>query len=43
VKTFTAIALTGPRWAGKTWMFRHLFPKAAYYLIEDPDFGRSLR
>ncbi len=36
-KGFPAIVLTGPRRAGKTWLLRHLFPRAGYHLFEDPD------
>jgi predicted AAA+ superfamily ATPase len=36
-KNFPAVVLTGPRRAGKTELLRHLFPKARYYLLEDPD------
>jgi predicted AAA+ superfamily ATPase len=43
VKAFPAIVLTGPRRAGKTWLLRHLFPKAEYYLLEDPDIVARLR
>jgi predicted AAA+ superfamily ATPase len=43
VKAFPAIVLTGPRRAGKTWMLRHLFPKATYYQLEDPDVVARLR
>ncbi len=36
-RNFPAIVLTGPRRAGKTCLLRHLFPRAAYHLLEDPD------
>lgn len=36
-KSFPAVVLTGPRRAGKTYLLRHLLPRAAYYLFEDPD------
>ena len=36
-RAFPAIVLTGPRRAGKTWLLRHLFPRADYHLFEDPD------
>ena len=36
-RSFSALILTGPRRAGKTTLFRKLFPEAAYYLVEDPD------
>jgi len=36
-RSFPAVVLTGPRRAGKTVLLRHLFPKASYYLFEDPD------
>ena len=35
--SFPAVVLTGPRRAGKTFLLRHLFPKASYHLLEDPD------
>lgn len=35
-KNFPAVVLTGPRRAGKTWLLKHLFPKAGYFLLEDP-------
>lgn len=34
---FPAVVLTGPRGAGKTTLLRHLFPRARYVLLEDPD------
>ena len=37
VKAFPSVVLTGPRRAGKTHLLRHLFPKAQYLLLEDPD------
>ena len=36
-RSFPAIVLTGPRRAGKTWLLRHLYPRAHYHLFEDPD------
>jgi hypothetical protein len=36
-RNFPAVVLTGPRRAGKTFLLRHLFPEAEYYLFEDPD------
>ena len=36
-KAFPSVVLTGPRRAGKTHLLRHLFPKAQYLLLEDPD------
>jgi len=43
LKAFPALVLTGPRRAGKTRLLRHLFPKASYHLLEDPDVIARLR
>lgn len=43
MRHFPAVVLTGPRRAGKTWMLKHLFPKAGYYLLEDPDVVSRIR
>ncbi|MCB1208109.1 MAG: ATP-binding protein [Verrucomicrobiales bacterium] len=36
-KSFPATVITGPRRSGKTYLLRRIFPKAEYYLFEDPD------
>ena len=36
-RAFPALLVTGPRRAGKTTLLKKLFPKASYYLLEDPD------
>ena len=36
-RSFPALVITGPRRSGKTFLLRHLFPKARYLLLEDPD------
>lgn len=42
-KHFPAVILTGPRRAGKTSLLKRLFPKAGYFLLEDPDIVSRLR
>ncbi len=36
-RSFSSLIVTGPRRAGKTTLLKKLFPKASYYLLEDPD------
>ncbi len=36
-RNFPATLLTGARQCGKTTLLRHVFPKASYVLLEDPD------
>lgn len=36
-RAFGAILVTGPRRSGKTTLLRHVFPRATYVLLEDPD------
>ncbi len=43
VRGFPAVVLTGPRRAGKTWMLAHLFPRADYRLLEDPEVVARVR
>lgn len=42
-RNFPAVVLTGPRRAAKTMLLRRHFPKAAYFLLEDPDVVARLR
>ncbi|MCM8776333.1 MAG: AAA family ATPase, partial [Candidatus Omnitrophica bacterium] len=40
---FPALLVTGPRRAGKTTLLRKIFPKASYYLLEDPELILRIR
>src|SRR5437899_12601290 len=42
-RNFPALILTGPRRAGKTTLLRHQFPRASYWLMEDPDVIARIR
>jgi len=37
IKSYSVIAVTGPRQSGKTTLIRHMFPDFKYYSFEDPD------
>jgi predicted AAA+ superfamily ATPase len=42
-RDFPAVVVTGPRRSGKTHMLRRAFPRAAYFLLEDPSVVARLR
>src|ERR1035437_6363069 len=42
-RSFPAEVLTGPRRTAKTTLLRHLFPRATYVLLEDPDIQARAR
>ena len=42
-RSFPTVVVTGPRRSGKTFLLRHLLPKASYYLFEDPDIVARFR
>jgi predicted AAA+ superfamily ATPase len=37
IKSYSVVAVTGPRQSGKTTLIRFLFPEYKYYSFEDPD------
>jgi len=43
VHNFPAMVLTGPRRTGKSTLLRHMFPRARYVLLEDPDIQSRAR
>src|ERR1035437_5459554 len=43
VRSSPAVVVTGPRRTGKTTLLRHLFPRATYVLLEDPDIQARAR
>jgi predicted AAA+ superfamily ATPase len=42
-RSFPAVVITGPRRAGKTTLLGHVFPRAGYVLLEDPDIRERIR
>lgn len=42
-RAFSAVVITGPRRSGKTWLLQSLFPRAQYFLFEDPDLVSRFR
>jgi predicted AAA+ superfamily ATPase len=42
-RSFPAVVLTGARRTGKSTLLRHLFPRARYILLEDPDIQARVR
>jgi predicted AAA+ superfamily ATPase len=42
-RAFPALILSGPRRAGKTTLLRHVFPRAQWVLLEDPDVVARVR
>jgi hypothetical protein len=39
--SFPTVVLTGPRRSGKTFLLRHLLPKASYHPADLPGAGRA--